>query len=478
MNAMIGANNPLTWVHFQLRGGWKRALMFTIGGCIVLGALMMLSVVQTSPMGSYSGAMEGWAQGLLVLQGAILILYVGSAIAQSIRGDITGGLIESHRLMPISAPRAVIGYLLGGGGPALVLASGVIFLDLFAALSSHQPLDRWIMAQAALAGLTALVWLLSASGAFIGRAGGGLLIAFVAIGFFSSGFLFSFFPGLVILILPSFARLSLRSWGGPEALFPISILLQAALVILFFIAAVRRYARDDLTSFGILAALGLVGVWVAMSMLGVEHYSTLVTRSYDRMSLGSQCVSTLAILMLLAVLPVANAARMAARWRTSLAPRRDRLLPLVAIGACLCLTLILTLWVNRLAQLPSTVLVQTLVVVGAWLLAMRFLLGWVYKAVDGGFMIGFVWTLLVWFAPMVGDVILQSVLHPNDNYVAGSLFAVSPLGALIQIWSNTASAAADITPGLAIQIGLILIPLLLFARRGRTSKLMKPVAAA
>jgi hypothetical protein len=93
-------------------------------------------------------------------------------------------------------------------------------------------------------------------------------------------------------------------------------------------------------------------------------------------------------------------------------------------------------------------------------------------------MIGFVWTLLVWFAPMVGDVILQSVLHPNDNYVAGSLSAVSPLGALIQIWSNAASAAADITPGLAIQIGLILIPLLLFARRGRASKLMKPVAAA
>jgi hypothetical protein len=463
MNAMIGANNPLTWVHFQLRGGWKRALMFTIGGCIVLGALMMLSVVQTSPMGSYSGAMEGWAQGLLTLEGAILILYGASAVGHSIRTDLSGGLIESHRLMPVTAPRAVIGYLAGGGGMAVVLGGGVMFLDLFAAMAANISFDRWLMAQVALGGLTILIWLMAAMATFTGRVGGGLLITIVALGLLSTGFIFVYFPAVAILLLPSIERIFWEIPGQAGTLLLVALPLQVALGVLFYIACVRRYARDDVTCFGILPALGLLAAWVGMSMLGMRHESTLMGQ-YDSTPLSSRCVAAVAILMVLAILPLANAARVAAHSSSSLAPRRDRFLPWVVILASLGLTLILTVLVNRLADLPWTVLVQTLVVVGAWLLAMRFILGWVYKAVEGGFMIGFVWTLLTWFAPMVGDVILQSTLHPNDNYVAGPLFAVSPLGALIQIWSD-ATTPLDVTLGLAIQIALILIPLFLFARR-------------
>jgi hypothetical protein len=478
MSASFGTTNPLAWVHFQLRGGWKRTFAFTIGGVIVVGVLMMMSVVRSGPTGSYSGTMEGWAQGLVLLEAAILILYGAAAVAGAIRNDIAAGLIESHRLMPVSAPRAVVGYLLGGGASALVLAGGVIFLDLFAALASHVPLDRWLISQVSLAGLTGLIWLMAAMGAFVGRLGGNLLIAFIVVGFFGSQFMFAFFPGLLMLVIPSLGRISLMSWGQAETLIPIALLLQALLAVLFFIGAVRRYARDDVSCFGIIPGMGLAALWCVMSILGITHYQTLLTNRYDQISLPSQCISSLLILLILSLVPLANAARAAAHPGTSLFPRRDRVLPMIVIAVALVLTTTLTFPMYRPTDSQFWMkTAQTLVIAAAWLVAMRFLLGWVYLATNGGFMIGFVWMLLVWFAPMVGDVIMQSVMHPNEDYVAGWLFAASPLGALMQIWSPaTGQNLPEIVPGLAIQIGLILIPLLLFSRR-RKPKLIKPAAA-
>jgi hypothetical protein len=119
--------------------------------------------------------------------------------------------------------------------------------------------------------------------------------------------------------------------------------------------------------------------------------------------------------------------------------------------------------------------VQTLVIVATWFAGMRFLLGWVYQAVPRGLVIGFIWMLLVWFAPMLCDVVSQSVLYPDQAYVAGWLFAASPLGALIQIWEGPSTRV--VLPGLAIQIGLIFIPWMLFNRR-RQPRLLKPLQAA
>ncbi len=477
MNATIGSNNPFAWVQFQLRGGWKRTLLITLGACIVLGALMMLSVVQaaTGPGSYHNNVMADWAQGLFILQGAILVLYGAGAIAQSIRNDITGGLIESHRLMPVSAPRAVIGYHLGGGSAALVLGGGVMCMGLFAALAGHVAMDRWLMAQVTLAALMLLIWTISAMGAFVGRVGSGLLITIIVIGFFSGGFIFAFCPGLAILLLPSFGQMSFTSWGQAERLISLALLLQALLAILFFTATVRRYGRDDITCFGVLPALVLLAVWVAMSMLGVGYYGTLLTRSFDPLSLSGQADTTLASIMLLALLPLANASRTAAHSDTSLTPRLDRFSPVGAILGVLTLTGAFAYLIARLGHQPWPTIVQTLVVMAAWLLAMRFLLGWVYKAVEGGFIIGFLWTLLTWFGPMLADVIAQSVLHPDDSYSPTSLFTVSPLGALIQIWSDSTSRP-DVTFGLAAQIALILLPLLLFARRRRAPRAVAPVA--
>jgi hypothetical protein len=473
----MGTTNPLAWVHFQLRGGWKRTFGFTIGGVIVVAVLMMLSVVRSRP-GSYSDTMQGWAQGLLLLEAAILILYGAAAIAGAIRNDISGGLIESHRLMPVSASRAVFGYLLGGGAPALILAGGVLLLGLFASLAAHVPLDRWIISQVSLAGLTILIWLMASMGAFVGRFSGNLLIAFIVVGFFGSNFMFAFFPGLLILVMPSLGRISLSSWGQAESLIFVALALQALLAILFFIGAVRRYARDDVSCFGILPALGLLALWCAMSILGITHYQTLLTNYSDRISLSSQCISSISILLILSLVPLANAARAAAHAGSSLSPRRDHFLPMLVIFSALVLTITLTLPMSRGNGQYWMNTMQTLVVVAAWLVAMRFLLGWTYLVVNSGFMIGFVWMLLVWFAPMVGDVIVRSAMYPNDDYVAGWLFAASPLGALMQLWSPaTGQARPEVLPGLIIQIGWILIPLLLLARR-RKPKLIKRAVAA
>ena len=60
-----------------------------------------------------SGVLMGWTTGLLGLQGAILGLYGCSVVGNAVRRDISAGLLESHRLMPVSAGTAVLGYVTG-----------------------------------------------------------------------------------------------------------------------------------------------------------------------------------------------------------------------------------------------------------------------------------------------------------------------------------------------------------------------------
>jgi len=429
MSDLIGLSNALTWVHFQLRGGWKRNVALTIGGMIVVGALMMLSVIPSSGAGRYSSTMWGWAQGLLVLEAAILVLYGSAVVGSAIRTDITEGMIESHRLMPISAMRAVGGYLLGGGLSALVPACGVIILDLFAALASHVPMDRWLMSQGTLAVLTGTIWLVAAAGSFMGRLSGNVLVALIVIGFFASHSLFVFLPGLLVLTVPSIAQISLKSWGPVDKLIFVALVFQGLLAALFFIAAIRRYARDDVSSFGVLPGLGLVALWCAMSFVGMTQYQTIHIGRNDLPALATQCICSLSILMLLALVPLANAAR-AARARVVGSPssRRHQAWPMIVVAAGSVLALLLTFVLMDSSHPFWVKSVQTLVIIATWLAGMRFLLGWVYQAVPRGLVIGFIWMLLTWFAPMLCDVVSQSVLYPDRDYTAGWLFAASPLG--------------------------------------------------
>src|SRR5215203_4163271 len=120
MTRTIGPDNAIAWVQVRLRGG-PRNLLTTTGTYAGVIGLSMVACVQLLPT-PVDQILGGWATAIIVLQAAVLLLFGGSRVAAAIRQDITSGVIESHRLMPIAPAQAVAGYMQGATCQALCLA--------------------------------------------------------------------------------------------------------------------------------------------------------------------------------------------------------------------------------------------------------------------------------------------------------------------------------------------------------------------
>ena len=135
-------DNPIAWAHFKVRGGWRNHLwslaIYTLIIVLVIGI-----TVHLSPMGGT--LLLPWTNGLLGLELALLVFYGCNVISNSIRRDITSGLLESHRLMPIPPSAAIAGYLMGPPFQALLLAT-VSFLIGTALAAQSGIIDQWLMA--------------------------------------------------------------------------------------------------------------------------------------------------------------------------------------------------------------------------------------------------------------------------------------------------------------------------------------------
>ncbi len=453
--------NPLAWAHFQLRGGiWRHAVLLLIEFA-ALGALLVLSIASAS---SHGHPLKSWTTGLIYMQEAILFVYGPFAISGAIRGDRSSGMIESHRLMPLSPFRAIAGYFAGAGSQALMLAGGAALVGLFTAIGGGVPISQWIVAQAALLALAFLFW--SVAAALLSGKHGGIAITVVAfVLFFGQNAIMELAPPLAMLLAPSFMWFSWGQISASHAMLPLAMALQVFLGALCFIGAMRRYARDDRTLFGVWPAVGLLAGWVALSILGLYYQNDPGFSFWHSDTTNPVKGIACAVgLLIFGVLPVANAARLAERSRQAEGPSaNERRLPSLALASGVILAAILAWRLDELFQPPTRAIAQTVVVVMAWLIAMRYLLGWCYQKVERGMAIGFIWQMVTWFVPLFVDMMAFYTLHPDDIYRSGTVFAISPLGALIQIWSTSkGDTPPSLMMGLAAQVALILIPLLLY----------------
>src|SRR5437868_4716204 len=97
--------NPIAWAIFQSRGGWKNTFVFTGGyAALVVGGIMLTAINSDMVSMVYSR----WTTILLGIQSLILLAYAPTRVSSTIRQDLVGKMIESHRLMPCSPVGAVM----------------------------------------------------------------------------------------------------------------------------------------------------------------------------------------------------------------------------------------------------------------------------------------------------------------------------------------------------------------------------------
>jgi len=207
---------------------------------------------------------------------------------------------------------------------------------------------------------------------------------------------------------------------------------------------------------------------------------------YDMTNVASQLVASILVAMLLSVAPLASAAWSSAAWqrgRTMLDPALGpRPLPSIfTLFVAAAVIMLLPGLIHTSPHYRVEALLQTAVVVLAFLagvlglLRLLYQLGWRSR-----FLIG-MWIVLMWIGPLVVDWARQIVLYTEPSGLE-EISAASPIGALAHIWSyasNLRDVPMPVTGGLIFQGavgGALLLAAMLMERR-RTPPAF-PVAAA
>jgi hypothetical protein len=197
---MSGAliNNPIAWAHFKVRGGLRSHLWSTAGFILLISA----AVTVTGRLHPSPGLFSAWTTGMLGMEMVILVFFGCASIGTAIRRDITVGLLESHRLMPISPGAAIMGYLTGPTLQALNLVAASFLIGTATATLGGVPMERWLMGNFTVVVFAAFLWITIAFSSFLFKNAFTTLIAVIAPAVSSGGSVIQMVPGLRILMAP------------------------------------------------------------------------------------------------------------------------------------------------------------------------------------------------------------------------------------------------------------------------------------
>jgi|GEM_PF-6788665 len=182
---------------------------------------------------------------------------------------------------------------------------------------------------------------------------------------------------------------------------------------------------------------------------------------------SARFIATFLSLMLIALIPLANVIRLASPrgWE---APDRAKAWQVSAtvIALILLIAAPLLLWVPIRLHFDVPQLLGTVVLVAAFALQLSFVFGWTYQAVSRATVVAAVWVALTWIGPILADLCVYLASESDSDFEMGTISDFGPIGALVSMWEDRAVP----TTGLAVQVLLILIPLLLWLPGFRKSR--------
>lgn len=472
-------SNPVGWAQVRLVGGPRKVLMICgawAGLVLILNILFYrgLAAGERISLGAFA---DGSMAVMLFIQAGMMFLVGSGAIKKAIHRDFTTEMMTSHRSSAMSGRSAVLGYLTGSTAMVLGLtAVNWVACTILAALGDSPVLGPTLLF-AVLGCLALMTWTLAV---LVGLGTRGTLsivgvVIVVAIAT-SAQELFRVLPGLALLL--SFSSLSdlrtttaMSGIADPSLVISIfvSVLAQALLALIFFEAAARKYTRDDVMAFTPPLAYALLAVCTLVCALALVFWPdpsmAVVFTGAPGIPPGIQVIATLCALVLVAILPVANAARCSAQWATRKAKdadfkgRKPRPFVEAPIIATLLVFAILAALTSRgMPGFPRCfefpVGEATAYLVCAFLLALvpiGGLLRFVYATAPKAGWYLFFYLILFWVVPPLLDFGSEAIRAAEVDGPRTWLFGCSPMGTWILACTP---ARGPIIPGLMVQAAI------------------------
>jgi hypothetical protein len=383
----MAVNNAIGWVQFKLIGG-ARNLAVTAGAYAAAAIVLMIFATQISYRPSF--AELGYYIPLISgIQMVILLLWGTMRVGHAVRLDVNTGILESHRLMPVSPIAAILGYVFGSTAQVLSLFAVNVVLGAVCVAAGSLPIRLWVLASAVLLCYAVMVWTIVI---FFSFRFGGAAICVVGIQIIMNILRaepLQVFPGLQLIAMPMADRsfFNLSRFDGLEALLTIGCVLQVLITGTYLIAAGRRYARDNVLAFDWPLSALLLALWIGATLVGVTMLMDQFRTGqpfYGQVRSPTVIASSLTAIVLLAILPISGAIR------------SHRLPPVAAVlgtSALVCLTLCVA---PRASDHAKTRYLICALDICAFLASIRYVLGlaverrwWTRRSVHGSSRCGF-----------------------------------------------------------------------------------------
>lgn len=290
--------NPLFWLHSRISGSTRTNTIVTAAyaGLVLCFTMVSYYVVASNvrPFERESAFARLNATWLVIMtgaQGIFLLLVAPSALRRAVQRDFESGMMESHRLTPMSNSRIVLGYLVGCPIQALMLyAVSLIFGTYFAGMYGGSPgmggmaglwatIGGWYFAQGCMLVIAAMVVSGVLLSALATRGKSNIAGVLMLIGVLGGWFAILFIPGLALVLgvlsagvlfnLMTSARL-----GGDPLIITQAAAFQVGFCLIFFAAACGKLRRPDKPLFSLRLGLLLAATWGGALIVGMRALSS------------------------------------------------------------------------------------------------------------------------------------------------------------------------------------------------------------
>ena len=479
--------NPIVWVHTRLAGGPRTLLYLALGylGVLIVFTSITYSLIDTNAVGQ---ADTIWLMIVGGAQALFLLLLAPSAIHRAVQRDYQSGMIESHRITPMSSLRVMFGYLIGpAAGPLVLFGMGTLAGAYFSTrniinLNSGAPLTisvlmgGWLTTQALLLILATMLSGIAVLSAIAVQGGKfNIMGLFIAVGFLGGWSAVVAIPGAALLagVMGGSVILSYAIKGTAIAATQsilIAALLQLAFTLLFLFAAARKFRAPDRALFSLDLSFILLLMWGLTLVLGMALQTTSpwVRHTFDQLDavqIGASILAFMLVAMFANTAAAANRLRLdrAAVFETQFARGAAwrSFVPIATTAASMVLAALLIAFTDRarfgaeftlLLLSPRVWIAVTIaVLLSCWIDYNLSYVGRAYRA-KGWLVLIVAWGVLK-IAPPIADGALHEIFteiygEPWGGY--GYLTAMSPIGTMMH-------AGGDLTPqiiGLVVQLAV------------------------
>jgi hypothetical protein len=471
----LGADNAVAWASFYRRGGLRTVLSLAGPYFLIIGGLIYLGV-RLNPNGA-SNTYAGWANALLGLQFLFMVLIGAGRVSMAIRGDLSSGMIESLRMMPLPAGHAIAGYLSSAMAQLSGFFAANFVLGFMVNTLAQLPSQRWVVANLIILAFGVFVWTFAAFTALAVKQGGALLAVMVIVGVGGNAGLVQVAPGMAVFVGSLIGGAIFDARTELVGRVTLSLAAQVLVGAIFFAGAARKYRRPDALALGGLLSVGLLLAVVSVSLLALLlpelfrpwYMSHLPRPDEARLAFGGSTI----VAMLVALVPLANLARLHVGWVRG---RRDdptlkRSAPPMWVSA-LVVTAVLSLMLLGLPRQPDRLRAACIVAACfGFSFSVIFVAGWFYRSVESAKVILAIWLGLYCVLPLVIHFMVSQAADYGDEPTVIATF--SPMG---QVITATQAEAGKLIPAAVFHLLAPVLPMALYWRVARPRR--RPEAAA